>query len=63
MKEDEPYSTHEIGNFNKRNRLSFSPVHFEHEQPIQVTKNIVQNSPDVQQELIESLEADYLIKT
>lgn len=63
LSQDEPCERVQIGDFNKRNRLSFKPVDFEHDQPIIVTERLAQISEEVQRELIDSLEADYLIKT
>lgn len=63
LSQDEPCERVQIGDFNKRNRLSFKPVDFEHDQPIQVSEKIAAISPEVQRELIDSLEADYMIKT
>ena len=41
--------------------MSIEPIDYEHEQPIQITEQILKNSEDIEKLIIESLEADYLI--
>ena len=41
--------------------MSIEPIDYEHEQPIQITPQILKNSEDIEKLIIESLEADYLI--
>ena len=53
----------QIGEFDKRNRLSFLPTDYEFEDPIIVTSKITELSEEVREILIESLEADYVIVT
>ena len=52
-----------IGEFAKRNRLSFLPTDYEFETPIIVPEAITEKSKEVRQILAESLEADYVIVT
>ena len=53
----------QIGEFTKRNRLSFLPTDYEFESPIIVTPEITQLSKEVRKILVESLEADFVIVT
>ena len=53
----------EIGEFGKRNRLSFKPTDYEHEYPIKVSSEIAEQSTTIQDELRDGLQADYVIVT
>ena len=55
--------TVQIGEFTKRNRLSFLPTDYEFEDPIIVTPKITELSKEVRKILVESLEADFVIVT
>lgn len=55
--------TVQIGEFSKRNRLSFLPVDYEFETPIIVTEKVTMLSEEVRKILVESLQADFVIVT
>lgn len=61
--EERPEREVQIGEFNKRNRLSFMPTDYEFESPIIVTKAVTEKSKEVRKILVESLEADFVIVT
>ena len=52
-----------IGDIKKRNKNSIEPTDYEHEQPIQISKEILalDTTKEIESIMIESLEADYLI--
>ncbi len=58
---DDQIAPYPIGDIKKRNKMSIEPIDYEHEQPIQITPQILKNSEDIEKLIIESLEADYLI--
>jgi hypothetical protein len=49
-----------IGDFYKRNRLSFKPTDFEHDS-IEVTKRLINESSDIRKEIMNNFQADYVI--
>jgi hypothetical protein len=52
----------QIGEFTKRNRLSFLPTDYEFEDPV-ITTPPLKERREIQKLLVESLEADYVIVT
>lgn len=52
-----------IGGYESRNKLSFLPVDYEHDEDIHYPEDVVQANQDVFRTYLLSLEADYLVKT